>query len=423
MPQEPSRRHFLQRLGAGVAFLPVGLGEVERWGRGLPTEAARDERYWEQVRAQFAFREERVPMNAANLCPSPRVVADEVTRLTHDIDVDCSFQNRAKFDDRLEASRAAVARQLGVDPDEVALVRNTSEANNTVNGGLPLDAGDEVVVWDQNHPTNNVAWDVRAARFGIRVVRVSVPPRPSGAGELVAPFVRAFTDRTRVVALTHVSNLSGIRLPVAEIAAAAHARGIHVHVDGAQSFGAMELDLRALGCDTYTASSHKWFMGPKEAGVLYVRRELVERIWATGVAPGWGSDAESDLVGARKFESLGQRDDACLASMATAAAFHEEVGVAEIDRRVTELATALKEGITELGVPLVTPREPTLSGGVCIVEVAGDSRAIFERLYDSHGIAGAPTGGLRFSPHVYNTMAHVERAVAAVEAMRSDILG
>jgi selenocysteine lyase/cysteine desulfurase len=337
--------------------------------------------------------------------------------------VDCSFQNRAKFGDRLEASRAAVAGQLGVDPDEVALVRNTSEANNTVNGGLPLEAGDEVVVWDQNHPTNNVAWDVRAARYGIRVVRVAVPPRPTATGELVDPFVAAFTDRTRVVALTHVSNLSGIRLPVAEIADAARARGIHVHVDGAQSFGAMELDLRALACDTNTASAHKWFMGPKEAGLLYVRADVVDRLWATGVAPGWGSDADSDLEGARKFESLGQRDDACLAAMGTAAAFHAEIGVGEIDRRVTELATALKEGIADAGVPLVTPREPSLSGGVCIAEVAGDSRAVFQRLYADFGIAGASTGGLRFSPHVYNTMAHVERAVEAVVAMRSQILG
>ncbi len=87
------------------------------------------------------------------------------------------------------------------------------------------------------------------------------------------------------------------------------------------------------------------------------------------------------------------------------------------------MATALKEGVTALGAPLVTPMEPHLSGGVCILEVAGDRNAVYQRLYEEYGIAGAPTGGLRFSPHIYNTMAHVERAVAAVAAMRGEIVG
>ncbi len=431
-----TRRTFLRDALAGVVVLPTTLGaspspSIPGAGRGLlhpspalpPQASPRDEAYWALVRAQFAFRESRVPMNAANLCPSPRAVAETVSRLTHDIDVDCSFQNRAKFDELLETSRRMVADHLGVSPEEIALVRNTSEANNTINAGLPLEDGDEVVVWDENHPTNNVAWDVRAARYGIRVRRVAVPARPAGTQDLIDPFVAALTDRTRVVALTHISNLSGIRLPVREITEAAHRRGIHVHVDGAQSFGAVHVDLREMGCDSYTASAHKWFMGPKEAGVLYVRENRISSIWPAGVAPGWGTDADPDVAGARKFESLGQRDDACLASIGTTVAFHREIGAAAIDARVTELATALKEGVTALGAPLVTPLEPHLSGGVCILEVAGDRNAVYQRLYEEYGIAGAPTGGLRFSPHIYNTMAHVERAVAAVAAMRSDIVG
>src|SRR5262249_4422189 len=156
-------------------------------------------------------------MNAANLCPSPRVVAERVTELTHDIDRDCSFQNRAKFHDLLETSRAKVAQHLGVSADEIALVRNTSEANNTVNNGLALQSGDEVGVGDENHPTNTVAGAVRAARFGLRVRRVRTPEGPADVGRLVGAFEAAFGSRTRVLALTHVSNVSGLRLPVREL--------------------------------------------------------------------------------------------------------------------------------------------------------------------------------------------------------------
>jgi selenocysteine lyase/cysteine desulfurase len=261
-----------------------------------------------------------------------------------------------------------------------------------------------------------VAWDVRAARFQFRVVRVATPGRPSDAGELAAAFERAFTPRTRLLALTHVSNVTGVRLPVPELCDAAHRRGIFVHVDGAQTWGALNLDLRALGCDSYSASAHKWFCGPKEAGILYVRSEHVAAIWPKTVAPGWGDDVDPDVTGARKFESLGQRDDACLAAIATAAGFHSNVGAARVEARVLQLAGALKDRLAEAGARLVTPREPALSAGVCVVAVESRERA-YERLYREFGIAGAPTGGLRLCPHIYNTMEHIERAARGVKAL------
>ena len=360
-------------------------------------------------------------MNAANLCPSPRVVAERVYALTRDIDQDCSSQNRRKFGGLLEASRAKVAGALGVTADEVALVRNTSEANNIINNGLPLETGDEVVVWDQNHPTNNVAWDVRAARFGITVTRVATPIHPTGVDELVGVFERALTPRTRVLALTHASNLSGIRLPVADLCDVAHRRGIHVHVDGAQSWGVLDVDLAALGCDSFSASAHKWFVGPKEVGLLYVKADHIARIWPSVVAPGWGSQVEPRPVGARKFESMGQRDDAALAAIGTTIDFHERVGAARIEARVIELATRLKDGLRDAGYALVTPQAPALSAGVCIAAVEGNRGALVNALYEEHGIAGAATGGLRLCPHLYNTVEHIDRAVRGARALRAAV--
>ena len=417
MPQQASRRSFLQRAG-GAALAP---GVAAALGKSTPVWASAppaDEDYWEMVRRQFSFPESRVPMNAANLCPSPRAVADQVAELTRDIDADCSFQNRAKFQDLLETSRQRVAQHLGVSADEIALVRNTSEANNTVNNGLALKPGDEVVVWDQNHPTNNVAWDVRAARFGLRVRRVHTPAAPADAGQLVSVFEGAFGPRTRVLALTHVSNVSGLRLPVRELCESAHRRGIYVHVDGAQTWGALNVNLRELGCDSYAASAHKWFMGPKEVGLLYVRKERIAEVWPNVVAPGWGSKVEPAVKGARKFESLGQRDDAALAAVATAVDFHLAIGPARVEARVCELTNALKAGLKEAGAELVTPLDPALSAGVCVIRVpSGKGDQVYHKLYTQHGIAGAPTGGLRLCPHVYNTREHVERAVRGVKAL------
>lgn len=405
-----TRRGFLRAAAAAPAFLP--------FARAAGAEGD-EEALFRLVRREFPFGEDRVPMNAANLCPSPRAVADAVSELTRDIDRDCSFQNRAKFSDYREAAREAVAAMLGASPDEIALTRNTSEANNIVNAGLPLGAGDEVLVWDQNHPTNNVAWEVRAARHGFAVRRVGVPRSPASPEDLAEPFVSAFGPATRVVALTQVSNVSGIHLPVRRIADAARERGILVHVDGAQSFGGVAVDVRALGADTFTSSSHKWFCGPKECGVLFVREERIPGIWPSVVAPGWGTDADPDPTGARKFESMGQRDDACLAAMETTAAFHGEIGSARIETRMTALARRLKEGAAALGLPLVTPMDDALSAGVVIVEVPAENRReVFSRMYEEHGIAGSTSGGFRLSPHLYNTEEHLERALAGLEALR-----
>ncbi|HUP21560.1 MAG TPA: aminotransferase class V-fold PLP-dependent enzyme [Thermoanaerobaculia bacterium] len=415
-----TRRSLLLGAAAAASLLPTS---ARRANAALPvtapTEGGDGEAYWEAVRAQFAFRDERVPMNAANLCPSPRVVAEEVAQLTRDIDVDCSFQNRAKFDALLEGARENVARQLGASADEIALVRNTSEANSLLHNGLSLGAGDRVVIWDQNHPSNHVAWKVRAQRFGFEVEEIVTPESPSGDDELTDRFVGALGPRTRVLALTHVSNVSGVRLPIARIAEATRARGIWLHVDGAQTWGASDVDLRALGVDSYSASAHKWFCGPKEVGLLYVRAERWTELWPGVVAPSWGADVDPDPVGARRFESLGQRDDAALAAVGVAAHFHDRLGPARVEQRVLALAARLKLGAVEAGYSLVTPAKSELSGGVCIVAVPQAQRQeIYERLYREHGIAGAATGGVRLCPHVYNTIEHVERAVAGLRALR-----
>jgi len=406
----PARRDFFRT--AALLLSATATGGSGRVALGASTDEAD---YWRLVRAQFSFAERAVPMNAANLCPSFRRVAEEVARLTADIDRDCSFANRAKFREFLEDTRARVAAQLNVDGDEVALVRNTSEANNIINNGLDLREGDEVLLWDQNHQTNNVAWDVRARRYGVVVRRVSTPAAPQTKQELADVFIRAITPRTRVISLSHVSNLSGVRLPIRTIVEAAKARDIYVHLDGAQTWGAMRVDLRDLGVDSYSASAHKWYLGPKEVGLLYVRRENLDRVWPSVIAPGWGDDAESDLVGARKFESLGQRDDAALAGLGLAAETLDMIGIERIETRVRHLSQRLKNGIAAAGHDLVTPMDASMSFGVCITRAPkARLRAIMQALYEDHGIAGAPTGGIRLCPHIYNSEEHVDRAIAAV---------
>jgi selenocysteine lyase/cysteine desulfurase len=417
------RRDFLRVLGrgaVGLAALPAlpstALGSN---GTALPPGSATpDEPYWRLVRAQFPLRAGIRPMNAANLCPSPRSVIDRVAATLSDLEADVSFQNRAQYDVVRERVRERLAAYLGARPDEIAIVRNTSEANNIIAGGVQLGRGDEVVLHSENHPTNAVSWDVRAARYRFGVRRVTVTPDMS-AEAMLAAFRAALTRRTRVLSFTDISNLTGIRLPARALCALARERGIHVHVDGAQSFGAMRMNLRELGCDSYATSAHKWFMGPKEAGVLFVRVERAAAIWPATVGVGWGETAQTPLRGARRFETLGQRNDATIAGLDAALDFHETIGAATIEARVLALATALKELLGRIpGARLVTPITPERSGGVVIARFGErDHRALYQRLYAEHGVAAAATGGLRLCPHIYNTLDDVAHAAEALRKL------
>jgi selenocysteine lyase/cysteine desulfurase len=375
-----------------------------------------DEPFWDEVKGRFALRDGIIPLNAANLAPAPRAVMETVVATIQDLEGDVSAQNRAKFSDIQDTARQRIAAFLGAVPEEIALVRNASEANNIIVGGLSLGAGDEVIVFDQNHQTNNVAWTVRAARYGFTVRVISLEGQPTSPEQILATFVGAIGPSTRVITFSDLSNSSGVQLPTRDICQVARQRGIYVHVDGAQTLGAVVRDLHDLGCDSYAASAHKWLMGPKEAGVLYVRGERIPEIWPSVVGVGWGNGAETSATGAQKLETLGQRNDATIAGLIPTLDFHEELGPAVVAARIVELATLLKDGISRIpGAQLVTPMAPELSGGVVITSFPGkNTRAIYTALYEQHRIAGATTGGIRLCPHVYTTREDIEWTIEAL---------
>lgn len=424
-----SRRRFLKQAMGGAAGALAAPSLLRATDPAIPRAGARpvppppsgaleNEPFWELVKEQFPLAPGLILMNAANLCPSPYPVQEAVFRLTRDVDADASFQNRAKFGDLREESRAALASYLGASADEIAIPRNTSEGNNTVLNGLELGPGDEVVIWDQNHPTNNVSWDVRAERWGFTVRRVSTPPVAETAEELIAAFESAITDRTRVLAFSHISNVSGVALPAEALCRRAREAGILTLVDGAQSFGAIRVDLHAMGCDFYTGSAHKWFVGPKEAGVLYVRGERTPHLWASDVGVGWAGALEG---GARKFDNLGQRDDAAVAAMGTAVGFHEAIGPDLIEERVRALETGMRTAVRERipGVEFHTSDVPDCRAGVIVVRLPrGDHADVYRRLYEERRIGCALRGGefegIRLCPHIYNTMDEVERVADAL---------
>ena len=400
-----SRRGFLRGLSGALA-----------------AEAARGdgEDYWRLVRRQFPLEEDLVYLNAANVCPASRAVMDKHQEFLRDFHANPSRQNCEKYVAMQESLRAKLAALLRVTPDEIAITRNTSESTNIVVSGLDLKAGDEVVLTAHNHPSNLDSWQMRARREGFTVKLVPVElPAPSKQS-LLDGFAKAITPRTKVVSFTHLTSTTGILYPAKEIVAMARRVGAWTHVDGAQSFGALDVNLRDIGCDSYSGSAHKWFMGPLEAGMFYARRESHARLWPAIVSAGW-SDA---VKGARKYEVYGQRDDPRIAAFSAAADFIEMIGIAKVEARTRFLSSYAKGKLAEIGgVKLLTNMEPELSAGVIKFQTGRKKAAeVYQALYAKHRVAGALTEygdaeGVRFSPHVYNSTADIDRAVDAVRKL------
>lgn len=424
-----SRRSFAQllALSGSAALFPRDV-----WASEAPLEALgltsaplpqapspTDENYWRQVRARFLVPKDVNFLNAANLCPTSLAALEALEKTMRSYEMGPSPAARSElFAKGKEESRKLLAEALRVTPEEIVITRNTTESNNLVSTGLDLKAGDEVIVWADNHPSNLNAWRTKAQRYGFTVVTAPVVSTHPGTDGYVELFTKLFTPRTKLVAITHVSSNSGDLLPAAEICAAARSRGVLSLVDAAQSFGVLDNDLSVMKPDFFSGSAHKWPCGPKEKGVLFVNRAVHDRIHPTIVGVYGGAVGLS-----RTMETNGQRDDSSSAALTEGLKFQGSIGRAAIEKRSRALAQTLMTELKKIdGVKLWTDPDPSRSAAIVIFQPGKlDVRQLDTQMIQAR-IVGTTRGGqqnpgLRLSPHFYNTMDEM-RAVAAFIAAK-----
>src|SRR3984957_10287056 len=207
---ESSRRSFIRSIPA-LAALPASWTAFSTALKAAPSAPdANNENYWSLVKRQFPLEEDLIYLNAANVCPASRPVLDRYAEFLRDFQSNPSFQNRAKYEAMRERLRDKLAGMLRVASDEIAITRNTSEGTNIVVKGVDLKPGDEVLITDHNHPSNNDSWKVRAQREGFTVVSLPIRVPAASREELISQVEKAVTPRTKVIAVTHVTSTTGI---------------------------------------------------------------------------------------------------------------------------------------------------------------------------------------------------------------------
>ena len=370
---------------------------------------------WKTIRSQFLMPPELTVLNAANLCPSPAPVLETVYNYTKRLDSKPVPSYRAEMREVKEKTRQELAKYLRVTPEEILITRNTSESNNWVSNGLDLRAGDEVVIFSDNHPSNNEAWKERGKRFGFTVKEVPpVNPHP-GFDYYLETFKKALTTRTRVLSFTHLSNTVGDLFPAKELCSMARNRGIITLIDGAQSLGLLDVDLSDIQPDFYSGSAHKWPCGPKETGVLFVNKSIQERFWPSIYSAYKGREGL-----AQTHEGLGQRDTPAIHAFGQQIEFLRKIGQEKIEERSGNIATEIIEELQKIkDIYIFTSNERALRSAVVTFRPANLEPAKVVKALEEDGIVAANQGGkdwagVRFSPHFYNSNSDVERAVGAI---------
>ncbi|MCF1714518.1 aminotransferase class V-fold PLP-dependent enzyme [Flavihumibacter sp. RY-1] len=422
----PSRRNFLQQLSKlGLGSLFIGAS-VPAWSRQLEEtlskfrsmdaeRLASEEDFWYSIQQAYTVSPAIINLNNGGVSPSPKVVQEAMKRY-HDLSNEGpSYFMWRILDQGREPLRANLARLAGCDPEELAIQRNASEALETAIFGIPLRAGDEVVLSKQDYPNMINAWKQREKRDGIKLVWINLELPSEDDNYLTQQYVKAFTNRTRVVHITHIINWNGQILPVRKIADQARSRGIEVLVDGAHSFAHFQFRIDELGADYFGTSLHKWLSACIGTGFLYVRKEKIEKLYPLFGAP---AGQETNI---RKFENLGTRPFFIEQAIGKAIEFQEMIGAERKEKRLHYLKNYWMERVEKLpGVELGTSLKPGFACAIGLVSVKNRKPAELDQFlfnkYKIHtvGIEWENIKGVRITPHVYTTTRQLDTLVQAI---------
>ena len=421
------RRKFIQQVGllagafsANSIFNQVHAASWEAASmkiRGLsPQAAAADEDYWSVIQQSYTVNSNLIILNNGGVSPSPRVVQEAVERYNRMTNEGPSYYMWRILDQGREPLRQKLAVLAGCSPEEIAVNRNATEALNTVIFGIDLKAGDEVIGTKQDYPNMINAWRQRVQREGIVYTQLNFQFPIENDEEIVATYENAITSKTKLIHITHIINWIGQIIPVKKITDMAKRHGIETIVDGAHSFGLLDYNIPDLGCDYFGTSLHKFLSAPIGSGMLWIKKEKVEKIWPLVC----NDKPRSEDI--RKFETLGTRSFPIEQGIGEAVNFQNAIGSKRKEERIRFLKNYWANKVKDIPkVKIHTSFKPEYSCAICGVTVDGMTpgeldNALFTT-YKIHtvGIVWENISCVRITPHVYTSLKDLDKLVLAIE--------
>jgi selenocysteine lyase/cysteine desulfurase len=419
------RRKFLHNLLgiAGAAALSPIAGEalssslhqsIDHFKNIPPYSGAGDEAFWHWVQQAYTESPTLVNLNNGGVSPQPKVVQEAFEMYNRQSNQAPSYYMWRVLNRGRESLREKLANLAGCSPEEIVINRNTTEALDTIIFGLNLEKGDEIVVSNFDYPNMYNAWKQREKRDGVKLVEVKLDMPMESDDEIVKRYTEAFTNKTKIVHITHLINWTGQLIPAKRIAQEARKKGIEVIVDGAHSFAHIDYKISDLECDYYGTSLHKWLCAPFGSGMLYVKKDKIANLWPT--CPN-GDPNGTDI---KKFENLGTRSYPAEFAIGHAIDFHLVVGTKRKQERLQYLKKYWLDQVKDLpGVNVFTSLLPQYSCALATVGIDGmTSNELMSKLFDGYQIHVTTidkesVSGVRITPHIYTKISDLDKLVRA----------
>ena len=385
-----------------------------------PEAAAMDEDYWSVIQQSFTVNSNLIILNNGGVSPSPRVVQEAVERYNRMSNEGPSYYMWRILDQGREPLRQKLALLAGCDPEEIAVNRNATESLNTVIFGLDMKAGDEVIGTKQDYPNMINAWRQRVQREGIVYTQLNFQFPIENDEEIVAAYENAITPKTKILHVTHIINWIGQIMPVKKITQMAKKHGLEVIVDGEHSFGLLDYKIPDLGCVYFGTSLHKFLSAPIGSGMLWIKKEKIEKIWPLVC----NDKPKSEDI--RKFETLGTRSFPIEQGIGEAVNFQNAIGSKRKEERIRYLKNYWAGRVKDIpNVKIHTSFKPQYSCAICGVTIDGMTpgeldNALFNT-YKIHtvGIVWENISCVRITPHVYTKLQDLDKLVRAIEELAS----
>src|SRR2546429_8775689 len=289
-PGALDRRRFLSSVGKGLGLAALSSSAVasllkdvqaaaKRVARLSAEDAAHDEDFWFDIQQAFSVTRGIVNLNNGGVSPSPRIVTEALVRYIWQQEDATAYTMWEILEPQSETIRTGLAELFGCDPEEIAITRNASESLEILLMGMDLKPGDEILTTTQDYPRMLTTLRQREKREDLKLKLIQIPIPPKNLNENTAAFEKGITDRTRIILISHMINITGQITPVKAICDMARAKGIETIVDGAHSFAQFDFKRNDLQCDYFGTSLHKWLYAPKGTGLLYVKRDKIEKLW------------------------------------------------------------------------------------------------------------------------------------------------
>ena len=391
------------------------VGEISH----LPNhEVATDEEFWDSIRGGYRLKEDYINLENGYYCFMPKATLEHFINHVRDVNYQGSYYMRTVQTENKKAAAGKLAKIAGCTPEELVITRNTTESLDLVIGGMNWKEGDEAIMAEQDYGAMLNMFKQVEKRYGVVNKLVSVPNHPKSDEEIVHLYERAITSKTKLLMICHMINITGQILPVRKICDMAHSKGVPVMVDGAHAFAHITYSIPDLDCDYYGASLHKWLSTPLGAGILYVKKENIGKVWPV-FAP---YDKKDDDI--YRLNHTGTHPVHTDLAISNAITYYEKLGAERKETRLRYLQNYWTSKVRDLPHVVVnTPVDPTRSCGIANVGIKGmkphdlaDTLMTKYKIY-TVAIDSANVHGCRITPNIYTTPKELDVFVKALSEM------